>query len=282
MSKQNYYNDRIKNLNKSQSELLRKSNIISTLRLSLVIIGAVVIYLILTKAILYVYFILTAILTSFLFVIWLHNKYSDTIEENDRLIKIFKNEIGSFSFSDNLFGNGIDFKNNKHPFSSDLDVFGKHSLFNLINRTVTFEGKNNLANRLLNLPSKPKKIKDIQNLLRELSSKIRFKEKFLSAFFFSSNQKKESKAVTDWIKEFRFHFINKITLKVILMILSLLAIATLVLGFQNTIYWKLFFVIIIVNLLIGFWQKKNVDYIHEYSSKQSELFLKYSYLYFTS
>ncbi|MCF6321033.1 MAG: hypothetical protein L3J32_04610, partial [Rhizobiaceae bacterium] len=36
---------------------------------------------------------------------------------------------------------GVQFKNPKHFYSNDLDIFGKESLFQAVNRTVTKEGK---------------------------------------------------------------------------------------------------------------------------------------------
>jgi hypothetical protein len=44
--------------------------------------------------------------------------------------------------------NGEEFIDKKHPFSSDLDLFGDHSLFQLVNHTVSKEGKKSLADRI--------------------------------------------------------------------------------------------------------------------------------------
>ncbi len=40
---------------------------------------------------------------------------------------------------------GSDFASLAHPYSADLDLFGLHSLFRLLNRTHTFDGRNRLA-----------------------------------------------------------------------------------------------------------------------------------------
>ncbi len=40
---------------------------------------------------------------------------------------------------------GTDFIDLSHPYSADLDLFGPHSLFRLLNRTHTFDGRNRLA-----------------------------------------------------------------------------------------------------------------------------------------
>ncbi|RAJ97916.1 MutS-like protein [Larkinella arboricola] len=44
---------------------------------------------------------------------------------------------------------GADFADPTHPYAGDLDVFGNHSLFRLLNRTHTYEGSRKLAAYLL-------------------------------------------------------------------------------------------------------------------------------------
>lgn len=46
------------------------------------------------------------------------------------------------------FANGEDYINSRHPYSSDMDLFGEGSFYQLINRTVSVEGANRLAERL--------------------------------------------------------------------------------------------------------------------------------------
>lgn len=47
------------------------------------------------------------------------------------------------------FDPGDKFRNKKHPFANDLDIFGDHSLFQLINHTVNEGGKSKLAQWML-------------------------------------------------------------------------------------------------------------------------------------
>jgi hypothetical protein len=48
------------------------------------------------------------------------------------------------------YHDGADFVNSKHRFSTDMDVFGKGSFYQLINRTVSLEGRALLAEKLAN------------------------------------------------------------------------------------------------------------------------------------
>ncbi|MBK7095031.1 MAG: hypothetical protein IPH57_08285 [Saprospiraceae bacterium] len=63
----------------------------------------------------------------------------------------------------------MEFSDPFHPYSGDLDIFGKYSLFNRINRTITYEGQEILAN-WLGFPEKlPETILKRQAAIKELS-----------------------------------------------------------------------------------------------------------------
>tara|TARA_B100000508_G_C11465634_1_gene282076 strand:+ start:7199 stop:8965 length:1767 start_codon:yes stop_codon:yes gene_type:complete len=64
------------------------------------------------------------------------------------LITINENEIKALGHDFTAFPNGERFEDHSHPFSYDMDVFGKDSFFQIINRTVTKRGETTLAHRL--------------------------------------------------------------------------------------------------------------------------------------
>src|SRR6202000_1383277 len=59
--------------------------------------------------------------------------------------KINENEIASMQTNANMYDNGAWFNNDKHYYTSDLDIFGSNSLFQLINRSATVPGTVKLA-----------------------------------------------------------------------------------------------------------------------------------------
>ncbi|MVM32504.1 DNA mismatch repair protein MutS [Spirosoma sp. HMF4905] len=62
-----------------------------------------------------------------------------------------------------------------HHYSGDLDVFGKHSLFRLLNRTHTYEGQSRLAT-WLKVPSNPDAIRLRQQAATELKPQIDWRQ----------------------------------------------------------------------------------------------------------
>lgn len=72
---------------------------------------------------------------------------------------------------------GEQFASPTHNYSGDLDVFGKHSLFRLLNRTHTYEGQNRLATWLI-APSSPDSIRLRQQAISELRPQLDWRQQF--------------------------------------------------------------------------------------------------------
>lgn len=70
---------------------------------------------------------------------------------------------------------GEQFAEPNHFYTSDLDIFGKQSLFKLLNRTHTYTGGSTLAN-WLKFPAQKAEILNRQELIEELVGKIDFRQ----------------------------------------------------------------------------------------------------------
>ncbi|WP_439474005.1 MutS-related protein [Algoriphagus formosus] len=89
---------------------------------------------------------------------------------------------------------GEEFLEKSHPFINDLDLFGEHSLFQLINRTQSQKARTILANRLKSSFSLQNS-EEIRSAVKELSLKTDFLRSFESvgeAFY------QEGKSTTAW------------------------------------------------------------------------------------
>ena len=63
--------------------------------------------------------------------------------------KVADRELGALNHDFRVFDGGEELLDPLHPYALDLDIFGQHSLFQFINRTVTAPGKRLLADWLL-------------------------------------------------------------------------------------------------------------------------------------
>ncbi len=75
------------------------------------------------------------------------------------------------------FDTGVKFMEPTHPYSGDLDIFGDHSLFQLVNRSATALGKSTLARWLLHPATRPE-LQQRQAAVRELSSLTEWRQTF--------------------------------------------------------------------------------------------------------
>ncbi|MES2377340.1 MAG: DNA mismatch repair protein MutS [Bacteroidota bacterium] len=101
------------------------------------------------------------------------------------LTLINENEIASIAARGNLYNNGADFANEKHFYTSDLDIFGNMSLFQLINRAATGPGIAKLA-AWLSAPAKKDVILERQAAVKEIAGKNQWKLEFQTHLLFAN------------------------------------------------------------------------------------------------
>lgn len=87
------------------------------------------------------------------------------------LLWIYQNEANLLNGLPNGYHDGVSFEDENHPYLSDLDVFGKSSLFALINRSSTKIGVNQLV-RHLSTESDKITILERQDAIKEILTKI--------------------------------------------------------------------------------------------------------------
>lgn len=110
-----------------------------------------------------------------------HNKLINKRIKVERFLEINEKGVkrisGEFRTIDD---DGSEYINDSHPFSSDIDIFGKSSLFQLINDTLTKGGREKLVSNLSlkKLPTK-EVIEKKQEAIKELGEKIKWRQELL-------------------------------------------------------------------------------------------------------
>lgn len=100
----------------------------------------------------------------------LDDKNKEKIEHLSALLKVYQDEIKALKGDFSPFETGDSYQNPQHPYSFDLDVFGKSSLFNRICRTITSGGSEALARNLTReTPLSLEDIKRRRDLQKELA-----------------------------------------------------------------------------------------------------------------
>lgn len=150
---------------------------IGTLRLIIVVTCIVLSWLLWSKLI----FVLAVILISiiiYLFLVKYHNKLFLKKRYCELLIENAENELKGINYDFSAFDGASELADSDHSYSVDLDMFGNHSFFQSINRSVTCFGKNRLADSLLKPYEKKEDIEAQQQAIQELTSNPRLLNHF--------------------------------------------------------------------------------------------------------
>lgn len=96
----------------------------------------------------------------------------------EALANLCQNELNGLDYDFSAFDGAPEKSSAGHSFSLDLDLFGDHSLFQSINRTVTFMGKEKLAGWFMQPLTDKAMIVRRQEAIRELESFTQLRQHF--------------------------------------------------------------------------------------------------------
>ncbi len=95
---------------------------------------------------------------------------------------------------------GEEFKDDEHPYSSDLDIFGKASLFQWTNSGHTFLGRRRLATLLTQPPEGASIITRRQQAIGELSKNLKWRQWFSAHGIVMSGKNQDPLELVEWAK----------------------------------------------------------------------------------
>lgn len=208
-----YYKNNIEKINEQLESLEKKLIAFSIIRFIIVIVGLIAMY--------YYYkqdsieglgFSFLCTLFVFLIIVFFH---SERINLKKRLLTMLEYYEKGIKRLDNTWKEfsdiGEEFIDKNHSFSSDLDIFGKKSLFQWINLTRTKFGRKKLAHKMMlnDLPTRYE-IQDNQEAIKELSKKRDFCEKL---YFEATIQNKKKENIEELLKWAKSEEKNSFTIK---------------------------------------------------------------------
>jgi hypothetical protein len=163
------------NIKKYDTKLLKLSmllNRISFLRLSIFVISSIIlIYLVSSNLLTPILIVFPPLIFCFGAAIKYHNKTAFLKKHTAFLKGINESEILREKCNLEEFDTGNKFINHNHPYTSDLDIFGQHSIFQLLNRTTTESGMI-LLSEWLSEPAPGDEIRDRQKAIKEIAQNL--------------------------------------------------------------------------------------------------------------
>ncbi len=177
-----FYKNNIQKNSKESNAVRTKVNVVGWSRLAILILGGLIDYFLYRDNKIGTIIIVTIIFIGiFLALIIYHNSIFEYKNRLDLLIKINEKGLKRISGQFREFKDkGIEYLEEEHPFTNDLDVFGNNSIFQYINSTVTDGGREKLAKLL-----KREKvlsnidIKERQGAIKELGEKVEWRQELI-------------------------------------------------------------------------------------------------------
>lgn len=191
----------------------------------------------------------------------------------DEKININKIEIDVLERKFYHLDPGNEFKNPNHFYSNDVDLFGKGSFFQYLNRTTTFNGKKKLS--MLLTENEIRNILEKQEVLKDLSEKVKWRQHF-SALAKLVNTHKNTDEITKWITNYSSVFTNNLSkIQLVFSAISLGLIFGVSFGFISFNYILAWF---FLGLMITGKFLKKTSKIYAKTSNSSHVFKQYHLL----
>jgi len=250
------------------------------LKLTLYSLARVLVYLLGVMGI-YMYFLQWQIViaitvvsvTLFLILVSNHSNLKAKRDLFKALLKINKDEleIASGNFHDRF--KGLQFQDPNHFYSLDIDLFGRGSLFQYMNRTAIDEGTFSLANALTanNIDT----IDQRQEAIKELALLPKWRQLYTAKASLVETET-PAKIIIDWLKSYKRFLPNM--MKWFPMVFGFASVLIIVLGITKIIpieyigYWLL----VGLGITAGYLKKVNTLSMH--TSKVKDTFRQYAQL----
>lgn len=200
-----FYNSQINKYQKHLESASGKLSISSLLRLFIFLAIVLVIYFFFGN----ITVLVPALLVGIGIFVYLVSKHSDLRYERDKyreLISINETEIEVLKRRFQNLPTGEEYENPMHPYSQDIDLFGKGSFYQYLNRTALSEGSRKLATILLD--NSIDDIEEKQKAIQELSEKADWRQNF-SALATLVKTETGSEEIFTWLKNYKT-FVPKI------------------------------------------------------------------------
>ena len=192
------------------------------------------------------------------------------------LKKLAEEELAAFKHSFFHFADGAEFQDAEHFYSYDLDLFGKGSLFQYLNRTATLGGKRKLAGWLTNPLKAEKEIKLRQDAVREMANLLDWRLDFLA----EGKSFEETEQMNDEFRSWggmNLELKNRGKIKWLISVVPVLTLAAIVPGLLGgTFFWFWSLVFVQWMFLYFFW--KQITHYYKFFGRKSELLSKYKQL----
>lgn len=178
MAPNTWYTQRIDETLRQLSQTKTQINRISLLRVLLFVAGFAGLILFYRSGTWAVVLTVCCTFLPFFILVKVHNRLYFRKEQLETQLKLNQDELKGLEGDYSVFDEGREFIDAGHPYSYDLDLFGRKSLFQALGRTCTHIGKQTLATWMQHHLTEKTAIETRQESIRDMSRRMEFREAF--------------------------------------------------------------------------------------------------------
>lgn len=213
----------------------------------------------------------------FIFLVKRHNKLKKHIAYLEAMVKQNEDEMSAGYGGFISFEEGNMYMDHEHPYTNDLDIFGRGSLFQYINRTTTLPGRDLLAKWLSEPELDIEVIKTRQKAVQELDPKLDWRQDFQAAGDPIEENADDQAMVLEWINEPVF-FVNKWYMRAMLIALPLGMLALVILAALSIIDANFVAAMFLLQLIVSLAFTKKIGQYHNKVRDRHQVLRKYAKL----
>ncbi len=194
------------------------------------------------------FYLLSALmLVLFLSLVSIFNKHTGKRELLRQLLKLNEKELACLNHDFQDLPDGSEFADTTHPWSHDLDVFGKGSLFQYLNRCSTPMGNKILAGYLTTEPGKAEIILKRQKINTDLKKRIDFRQHYTASGELVKEKAEDLEDISRWLGTNTY--INKYPWLFYLALgVSLLSLIAIILTIGDSSLFNLLIFLFLINM----------------------------------
>ncbi|MBN1388143.1 MAG: hypothetical protein JW965_06825 [Bacteroidales bacterium] len=201
-------------------------------------------------------------------------KYSDLSFKKsfyENLLLINEKEIKGLNDDHSCFDGGDEYTDLHHDFSHDIDLFGRDSLFQYLNRTCTGRGKKILAEWLMAPYKLCSQIGGRQEAIRELAGMLQWRHEFNAYGMMGITDEPTITDFTSWLKE-KPGYLNNRTYNVLRFLMPAITLCLFVLTVTCILHYSILILFFLINLGIISINLKEINNIHARVTRKHSMF----------
>jgi hypothetical protein len=213
-----------------------------------------------------------ALIISVLAFFFLLKRYSDLSDEADfssKMSTVNLNEALAMAGDWSAFDAGDKWSDSSHDFSNDIDLFGKDSLFQYLNRTFTGYGREVFARWLADPYILAKSISERQEAVKELSGFLEWRQEFMAHGIGKSLEKSDIESLLEWLNKDEFVF-TSLAKRSLIIILPALTVSSLIIVIAGIVPYQVFISFFMLNLMLTGIYLRQTNLIHQLLSRKYE------------